>query len=149
MADEDGGDEDVVDSRTGCDQIRVEFFYLFIDTLVAILTKRAISAQKLNTMIVAEKGFLELYSNVNIALTIFLCLMMSNCSDERSFSVLRKIKNYLRSSQWQDRLNALAILCIEKDLTMTLDCKDLINKFAEKKFRKKMFYKKSVLRCLI
>lgn len=89
-----------------------------------------ISAKELNSMII-EKEMLRLYPNINIALIIYLCLMVTNCSSERLFSVLKRILNYLRSTQTQNRLNSLAILCIERELTqitMGLDCEDIINK---------------------
>lgn len=52
------------------------------------------------------------YPNVTIALRIFLCTLASNCSAERPFSCLRRIKNYLRSTLCQESLNSLAILAI-------------------------------------
>jgi hypothetical protein len=42
-------------------------------------------------------------------------------SAERSFSKLKLLKNYLRSTMTQDRLNGLAILCIEKKLLDEID----------------------------
>lgn len=63
-----------------------------------------------------EKLLVTLYLNINIALSMYLCMMVSNCSGERSFSVLRRVKNYLRTTQGNNRLNALALLCIEAEL---------------------------------
>lgn len=83
-----------------------------------------------------EQNFLILYPNVNIALRILLCMMISNCSGERSFSVLRRVKNYLRSTQRDERLNALALLCIEAELNREIDYNSIINEFAIKKARK-------------
>ncbi|KAG6456299.1 hypothetical protein O3G_MSEX009659 [Manduca sexta] len=45
--------------------------------------------------------------NVEIALRIFLSMMVTNCSGERSFSKLKRIKNELRSTMLQERLNSL------------------------------------------
>ena len=61
---------------------------------------------------------------------------VTNCSAERSFSVLRRVKNYVRSTISQDRLNALATLCIEADLTKTIEFDDLIRDFAIAKARR-------------
>ena len=72
-----------------------------------------------------------------IAFRIFLCTLATNCSAERSFSCLKRVKNYLRSTLSQERLNRFAILPIEKDLTKSLDCDHLIDLFAEKKSRSK------------
>ena len=52
--------------------------------------------------------------------------MVTNCSGDRSFSKLKRIKNELRSTMRQDRLNHVG----EIDLT------ELIDKFAKIKARK-------------
>ena len=115
--------------RDRCDHLAAHLSFLKIEK---------ISAKELNVLI-KDEGSLSLYPNVNIALTIFLCLMVTNCTGERSFSVLKRIKNYLRSTQTQDRLNDVTLLNIEGELTMALNCDDIINEFAERKARKKFF----------
>lgn len=79
----------------------------------------------------------SVYPNLNIALQIYLSTPASNCSAERSFSVLRRIKNYLRTSQTKDRLSHLGVLAIESDLTVKLDYEEIINLFANARARKK------------
>jgi hypothetical protein len=66
-----------------------------------------------------------------------VCTPISNCTIERYFSCLKRIKNYLRSTMGTEKLNNLAILNIEADLLSTLNCDDLIDAFAEEKSRKK------------
>ena len=53
------------------------------------------------------------FPNVEAILRLFLSLMVTNCSGERSFLRLKSIKNKLRSTMSQERLSALSILCIE------------------------------------
>jgi hypothetical protein len=48
-------------------------------------------------------------------------LMVTNCSGERSFSRLKRIKSDLRSTMSQERLSGLSILCIENDKLRLLD----------------------------
>ena len=55
---------------------------------------------------------------------------------ERSFSKLKLIKSYLRSTMSQERLSRLAILSIEKEMLAELKCKNLISNFASQKVRK-------------
>lgn len=62
--------------------------------------------------------------------------MTTNCTSERSFSKLKLIKNRLRSSMTQDRLNSLSIISIESDLLRKISYSEIINEFAEKKARK-------------
>ena len=75
------------------------------------------------------------FPNVEIALRIYLSLMVSNCSGERSFSKLKRIKNELRTSMHQDRLNHLSLLSIEHELLREIDEKVIISKFASRKSR--------------
>jgi hypothetical protein len=49
---------------------------------------------------------------------------------------LKLLKNYLRSKMSQERLNGLAILCIEKILLDEIDIDTIINDFASKHVRR-------------
>ena len=53
----------------------------------------------------------------------------SNAMSERSFSTLRRVKTYLRSTMRQDRLNYLMILHVHKERTDALDLKEVANEF--------------------
>ena len=55
---------------------------------------------------------------------------------ERSFSKLKLIKSYLRSTMSQEKLSGLAILSIEKKMLEELKYKNLICQFASQKTRK-------------
>ena len=59
----------------------------------------------------------------------------SNCSGERTFSVLKRVRNQLRSSKGQKRLNSLALLCIENKILERIDADDVINRFALSKIQ--------------
>ena len=83
-----------------------------------------------------ENKFMHAFLNVSVVFRLYLCLMISNCSEERSFSVLKKVKNQLRSSMGQKRLNSLALLCIENELWEKLDIDVIIRNFALSKSRK-------------
>ena len=65
---------------------------------------------------------------------------------ERSFSALKRIHTYKRSTQTEDRLSNLALLSIEKELLMSLKEKEdfyikITNKFASKTRRLEFIYK--------
>lgn len=77
--------------------------------------------------------------NLTIALRILLTIPITVASGERSFSKLKLIKNFLRSTTTQNRLNGLAILAIEHEIADQVNLKDVIKKFAELKVRKKSF----------
>ena len=65
--------------------------------------------------IVCKKKIHIVFPNVEAIFRLFLSLMVTNCSGERSFSRLKSIKNELRFTMPQKRLFALSILCIESD----------------------------------
>lgn len=79
------------------------------------------------------------FPNMEIAYRLFLTLPITNCSSERSFSVLKRIKSRLRSSMTQKNLQAFSLLTIESDITSKLEFNDIIDAFASKKARKKPF----------
>ncbi|KYM99568.1 Zinc finger MYM-type protein 1, partial [Cyphomyrmex costatus] len=60
---------------------------------------------------------------------ILLTIPTTSCIAERSFSTLRRMKTYLRSTMGQSRLNSLAILHIHCDITETLDLNKIVNTF--------------------
>jgi len=70
--------------------------------------------------VIIGKNLKSTFPNVKIVLRIYLCLMVSNCSGERSFSKLKLIKNNLRTTMNQDRLNWLSPMSIESDILRTL-----------------------------
>ena len=48
------------------------------------------------------------------ALHVFSTISATSCSSERSFSALRRIKNYVRNRIGQERLNNVSVLNIER-----------------------------------
>lgn len=88
---------------------------------------------------VTDFDFSDSVPNLSLALRFFLTVCVSVSSCERSFSKLRLIKNYLRSTMSQSRLSNLALLSIEHKIAKTMDMDDVISKFANLKARKKHF----------
>ncbi|CAO2821129.1 unnamed protein product [Amaranthus hypochondriacus] len=81
----------------------------------------------------------DCYPNVSIAYRILLTMPVTVASAERSFSKLKLLKNYLRSSMSQERLNGLATLCIEKNMLEHIDVETIISDFASRNARRKIF----------
>jgi hypothetical protein len=78
------------------------------------------------------------FPNVFIAVRMFMCLMVTNCTGERSFSKMALIKNKLRSTMTNRRLNALELLSLENDLLQTVSFADIVEQFASAKSRKRL-----------
>nr|XP_047141266.1 uncharacterized protein LOC101239105 [Hydra vulgaris] len=83
-----------------------------------------------------QNSLISLYPNTVVALRILLTLPVSVASGERSFSKLKLIKNYLRSSIGQTKLKNLALISIESAMASTLDYTSVINEFAKVKVRR-------------
>jgi len=84
-----------------------------------------------------SNGLEETFPNIMISFRIFLSMMITNCSGERSFSKLNLIKEELRSTMSQKRLNSLSLMSIEHELLSSLDYENIIEDFANEKARKK------------
>ena len=54
-----------------------------------------------------------------------------NATSERSFSAMRRIKTYLRSTMSQERLNNVTLLHCHKDITDSLDLLAVANEFVK------------------
>ena len=72
-----------------------------------------------------------------IIFCIYLTLPVANTEGERSFSALKRVKNYLRSSLTQDYVCDFCITAIEKSFTKSMSFEDIIDKFAAAKCRKR------------
>ena len=62
-----------------------------------------------------------------LKLALTLCVTSSSC--ERSFSCLKRLKSYLRSTMSNERLNSLAVISIERDFSFSLSLDDIVDKF--------------------
>lgn len=82
-------------------------------------------------------GLIGNFPNIYISIRILLTLPVSVATGERSFSKLKIIENYLRSSMKQERLSGLSLISIEHEIASSLNLDNFISEFAEKKARKK------------
>jgi len=78
-----------------------------------------------------QNVFANLYKLMQVALT----LPISSASCERSFSVMWRIKTWIRSSMNQDRFTDMSILHIERDISNIIESENILNNFALKNRR--------------
>jgi len=88
---------------------------------------------------IVEKQMIDVFPNVYIALRIFVTIPIANCEAERSFSVLKRIKNMYRAVMLDERLTSLTRLAIESELLRSINFNDLVQDFVRLKLRKKNF----------
>ena len=61
-------------------------------------------------LLIVNNSVHELFLNVSITLKPYLCMFVTNCKEERLFSKLKLIVNYLKNSIVKKRLASLAVL---------------------------------------
>ena len=83
----------------------------------------------------------DCYPNASIAYRILLTILVTVALAERSFSKLKLLKNCLRSTMLQERLNGLAMCSIEKDILDTIDLESVLEDFASRNARRRFFKK--------
>ncbi|KAI3684617.1 hypothetical protein L6452_33841 [Arctium lappa] len=81
------------------------------------------------------------FPNAIIAYRVLLTIPVTVASAERSFSKLKLLKSYLRSTMTQERLNGLALIAIESGLLENVDYEDLIDDFISKNARRMILFK--------
>lgn len=79
-------------------------------------------------------------SEVHQLLRIYLTVPMTTATAERTFSTLRRLKNYLRSTMTQKRLNNLVLLHTHKDRTDNLDLCAVSCDFASANDHRRKFF---------
>ncbi|KAJ4938896.1 hypothetical protein JOQ06_028362 [Pogonophryne albipinna] len=84
-------------------------------------------------LIVDHSSMTATFSEVCTALLLYLTIPVTVATAERSFSKLKLIKTYLRSSMGQERLRGLATLSIENSRARKLDLSSVVDDFAERK----------------
>ncbi|XP_045067422.1 uncharacterized protein LOC121553274 [Coregonus clupeaformis] len=88
-----------------------------------VLSRRLDSeAEPLNALeYITRHQMASLYPNAFVALRVLLTLPETVASGERTFSKLKLMKNYLRSTMSQERLNGLATISIEHELSYKIN----------------------------
>jgi hypothetical protein len=70
----------------------------------------------------------ELYPNIHRAVKVLLTMPVTSATAERSFSALKRIKTYLRSTMVEDRLSGLSLMHVHPGISLNFD--QAINTFA-------------------
>ena len=81
-----------------------------------------------------------LFAGVEQLLRLMLLCPLSYCSAERSFSALRRLKIWLRSTMTERRLNAVTVCHVNQEMLDDLDMKEIASEFCSRSdIRKALF----------
>lgn len=83
------------------------------------------------------------YPNAIIAYRILLTIPVTVASAERSFSKLKLLKSYMRSTMTQERLNGLAMISIESDVFEDTDYEGIIEDFISRNTRRMLLFSRT------
>ena len=90
-----------------------------------------------STLTAAQK---QLLSEVCTVMKLILAMPATNATSERTFSALRRIKSYLRSTMSQVRLYHLMVLQVHKALTDSIKLENIADEFvSSSQHRTKVF----------
>ena len=81
-----------------------------------------------------------LFSEIIKLLQLLYTVPTSTASAERSFSSLRRLKTYLRSTMTPQRLNHMLLLHVHKSLTDNIDLRTVAKDFVTRNERRKNFF---------
>jgi len=130
------------------------------DNLGAVLTKDGKSDVDANDLYVELKflqGFIpkenmgpveilkflkrhDCFPNASIAYRVLLTIPVTVASAERSFSKLKLLKSYLRSTMTQQRLNDLATIALESGLLEKIDYEHIIEDFISRNTKRMKYF---------
>lgn len=74
-----------------------------------------------------QSGFWGFYPNIQQMLSLYLTLPVTTCSCERSFSSLRRLKTWLRSTMGDERLSGLALMHVHQN-NIAIDPKRVLHR---------------------
>ena len=83
-----------------------------------------------------------LFSQVETLIRLLMVIPVTSCEAERSFSSLRRLKTWLRSTMTHARLNHVAVCNIHKKYIDSLDLMAIVNEFVELNERRLRFFGK-------
>lgn len=75
----------------------------------------------------------NVYPNLCIALSIFYTIPATVANAELSFSIMKRVKNVLRTTMMQQRLSSLGVLVVEARLAKTINMYEAIDDVAVRK----------------
>lgn len=128
--------QDVTPFEGDVDLPRLELHLSMLKDVCRVRNLTVTSFNHLRDLFKSDESLRTILSEVMILVELFYTIPITTCTAERSFSALRRLKNYLRTTMTQKRLNHVALLHIHKVHTDSLDVKKLVNAFVGQNVRR-------------
>ena len=90
----------------------------------------------------SQNVYMSMLSEVHNLLRLYLTVPITSATSERTFSALRRILTYLRSSMSEQRLNNCMLLHIHKDLTDACDIEQIARDFISVNSERRKYFGK-------
>ena len=88
----------------------------------------------------------DCFPNASIAYRVLLTIPVTVASTERSFSKLKLLKSYMRTTMTQQRLTDLAKITLESEVLEKIDYEDIIEDFISRNTKRMMLFMKTLQR---
>ena len=108
-----------------------------LSSVTTVTNVRTIS-EAMNT----SDTYKNMLSEVNKLVKLYFTFPVTTATSERSFSSLRRIKTFLRSSMTECRLNNLFLLYVHKSITDSLDITTIAKNFVSANYRRLTYFGK-------
>ena len=129
------GEREAVQETAGAFGLNASRLSLHIEMLRDICARRGskvTNSRDLMQLLLADLSLLELLPEVSQLVRLLLTVPATSCASERSFSLLRRLKSYLRATTSQARLNHAAVCATYGDELSELNLADIIAEFARR-----------------
>ena len=134
--------------RNDIDLDRLKIQLSLVQDMIKAATSESIPVIKVtNVRTIAEAMntsdiYKTMLSEVNKLLQLYFTFPVTTATAERSFSSLRRIKTFLRSTMTECRLNNLFLLYVHKSITDALDLSQIAKDFASVNSRRMNYFGK-------
>lgn len=98
------------------------------------------SVRTVGEMLISVTMAQTMFSEINLLLRLYMTIPITTATAERSFSTLRCLKSYLRSTMTDKRLNNLLLIHTHKDLCDKLDLVKIAQSFVSANNRRKNYF---------
>ena len=102
-------------------------FFAYVD--YSELTEKASTLKGIQEILSENSTLMEVFRDYVMAVRLLLVLPATSSTAERSFSCLRRLKTWLRSTMGEMRLSSLALLSVHRDISDTLDIQNIGDDF--------------------